>query len=377
MPFYCRMAGLPYQLTDRRISSWFKENGVSGDDVEIHIILNRDFRPSGMGFAVLKDRSDLDAALDLDGRCVGDSQRYVKMYQTDEQECRWYLDRQRRHKEGGSRGDADVPLHLVRLRGVPFKVNEYEIAQWFRNGCGVEPVDVQCGTTRSTHGLANAFFKNEGDASKALRMDKADMEGRYIELSMDQVPVTFSDEAHNPCTLRMNGVPYKTNSQELKDFFRDHAECLDVRVVLNRDGFPSGDAVAFFADEAAVEAAMQCNKKNLGQRYVVLQPNGGGGGGSSGGASHRNGSSNGHERTDDSGLAVKMNGLPYDATEDDIHEFFNKVDAKCQNVRFLKNRGGRNSGEAVVTFGSKKEVEAALERNRDYLGSRYVIINQY
>ena len=53
-----------------------------------------------------------------------------------------------------------------------------------------------------------------------------------------------------------------------------------------------------------------------------------------------------------------------------------QVDAKCQNVRFLKNRGGRNSGEAVVTFGSKKEVEAALERNRDYLGSRYVIINQ-
>lgn len=369
MPFYCRMAGLPYQLTDKRISSWFKDNGVVGGDVEVHIILNRDFRPSGMGFAVMTEKTDLDAALELDGKCVGDTQRYVKMYQTDGQECRWYLDRQMRHKEGAR--DADAPLHLVRLRGVPFKVNEYEIAQWFRNGCGVEPVDVQCGTTRSTHGLANAFFKNEGDASKALKMDKADMEGRYIELSMDHVPVTFSDEASNPCTLRMNGVPYKTNSQELKDFFRDHAECLDVRVVLNRDGFPSGDAVAFFADEAAVEAAMQCNKNNLGQRYVVLQPNGGGGG------SQRNGSSNGHEGTEESGLAVKMNGLPYDTTEDDVFEFFKKVDAKCQTVRFLKNRGGRNSGEAVVTFGSKKDVDAALERNREYLGSRYVIINQY
>ena len=44
-------------------------------------------------------------------------------------------------------------------------------------------------------------------------MNKADMEGRYIELSMDQVPVTFSDEATNPCTIRMIGVPYKTTSQ--------------------------------------------------------------------------------------------------------------------------------------------------------------------
>ena len=52
--------------------------------------------------------------------------------------------------------------------------------------------------------------------------------------------MTFDDEGHNPCTLRMMGVPYKTNTQELKDFFADHAECLDVMVLLNRDGFPSG-----------------------------------------------------------------------------------------------------------------------------------------
>ena len=40
--------------------------------------------------------------------------------------------------------------------------------------------------------------------------------------------------------------------------------------------------MAFFADEDAVGAAMECNKKDLGKRYVVLQPNGssrGGGGG--------------------------------------------------------------------------------------------------
>ena len=73
--------------------------------------------------------------------------RYVKMYETDGNECRWYLDRQRRHKQGPAHQD-EHPLHLVRLRGVPFKVNEYEIALWFMKGCGVEPLDVQCGTTR-------------------------------------------------------------------------------------------------------------------------------------------------------------------------------------------------------------------------------------
>ena len=53
-----------------------------------------------------------------------------------------------------------------------------------------------------------------------------------------------------------------------------------------------------------------------------------------------------------------------------------QVDAKVQSVRFMKNRSGRNSGEAVVTFTSQKDVDAALTRNRAYMGARYVIINQ-
>ena len=103
--------------------------------------------------------------------------------------------------------------------------------------------------------------------------------------------------------------------------------------------------------------------------------------------------------SDESSYAVKMNGLPYEANEDDVHSFFGEVqsrplheisikfiasyglllfqvDAKVQSVRFMKNRSGRNSGEAVVTFTSQKDVDAALTRNRAYMGARYVIINQ-
>lgn len=375
MPYYCRMVGLPYSVTMNTINRWFQENGAR--DVEVHIIMNRENRPSGMGFVVLGSSEDVDIALSMDGQTVGgnSSERYVKMHSSDENEFNWYLNRQQSHRDS----DQEGPLYLVRLRGVPFKVNEYEIVAWFRKGCGAEPTDVQCGTSRNTHGLANAFFRSHSQAQKALAMDKADMEGRYIELSMDQVPVTFDDEGHNPCTLRMMGVPYKTNTQELKDFFADHAECLDVRVLLNRDGFPSGDAVAFFADEDAVGAAMECNKKDLGKRYVVLQPNGSSRGG--GGGGDRNGGRQGDSRgryndSDESSYAVKMNGLPYEANEDDVHSFFGEVDAKVQSVRFMKNRSGRNSGEAVVTFTSQKDVDAALTRNRAYMGARYVIINQ-
>merc|ERR1712150_402256 len=124
------------------------------------------------------------------------------------------------------------------------------------------------------------------------------------------------------------GVPYRTTEQELKDFFRPAAECVDVKVVLNREGVPSGDAIATFASEEAVQAALSCDKKNLGSRYVVLQrseKNGfpssaaagavgsqhasSGGGGSGGNGSHRH------------PFSIKMNGLPYEAGEQDAMDF--------------------------------------------------------
>ena len=52
--------------------------------------------------------------------------------------------------------------------------------------------------------------------------------------------------------------------------------------------------MAFFADEDAVGAAMECNKKDLGKRYVVLQPNGSSRGG--GGGGDRNGGRQGDSR---------------------------------------------------------------------------------
>lgn len=390
MAHFLRMVGLPYQLSASATKRWFKENGVVGA-MEVHLILNRDSRPSGMGFASFEEERDAETALDLDGQCIGDSTRYVKFIRTDHAECKWYLDRQERHLNSK---DKATPLHLVRLRGVPFKVNEYEIARWFRKGTSTECVDVQCGSSRNTHGLANAYFQTAEEASRAMKMDKEDMEGRYIELAMDKVRVTFDKDAGaGDLSLRMTGVPYRTTDAELKDFFQPAAKCVDVKVVLNRDGMPSGEAIATFESEEEVKAAMTCDKTYMGSRYVVLQRTGdnnsfpssapppshhdrtphrggrGGGGPRGGGIGGRNDGGSG-------GNNVRLHGLPYDATETDIVEFFKSV-AACTNVRILQNRNGMASGDAIASFGSKEDAEAALSRNREYIGSRYVTLSLY
>ena len=84
-----------------------------------------------------------------------------------------------------------------------------------------------------------------------MKRNKEDMEGRYINLSMDSVTATFnSNTSHNTeYCVKMSGVPFRSTEQELRDFFRGAADPVRVKVILNRDGRPSGDALAEFDSE--------------------------------------------------------------------------------------------------------------------------------
>ena len=355
---YVRMGGLPYQLTVDQAIGWFKERGINGIQ-NVHLLLNRDSRPSGMGFAVFASDEAADSAMELDGKDIGDYKRYVKLYRSSGEECEWYLQRQKRQqREGG--------LHLVRMGGLPYKISEYEISKWFKK-VEANCIDVQLGVSRNTHGLANAYFESEAEAAKALKMNKENMEGRYIELYMDKVLVTFDGDG-GKFSLRMKGVPYRATEQELKDFFKPATTCTEVKVVLNRNGVPSGDAIASFASQEDLDAAMTCDKKHLGSRYVVLEAQDG----SSAPRRRQSGSQSENKYP----FALKMNGLPYNAAEEEVMSFFEPV-AKCTHVTILKNRTGRPSGEAIAAFATKEDAESAMSKNRDYLGSRYVVLSQY
>ena len=109
-------------------------------------------------------------------------------------------------------------------------------------------------------------------ARSAMKRNKEDMEGRYINLSMDSVTATFNNSTgHNSdYCVKMSGVPFRATEQELKEFFRDAEEPLSVKVILNRDGRPSGDALAEFDSEEAVNKAMSKDRECMGSRYVIL-----------------------------------------------------------------------------------------------------------
>ena len=74
------------------------------------------------------------------------------------------------------------------------------------------------------------------------------------------------------------------------------------------------------------------------------------------------------------GFIVRVRGLPWSATRDDIVNFFSPVAVTGgpQGVHFTFTRDGRPSGEAFIEFSSPEDLEAALSKHNAHMGRRYV-----
>lgn len=76
----------------------------------------------------------------------------------------------------------------------------------------------------------------------------------------------------------------------------------------------------------------------------------------------------------DDDYIVKLRGLPWSATVDDVVDFFSgcKIARGKDGVHMTTSREGRPSGEAFVEFEDIQDVEKALDKDREHIGSRYI-----
>jgi hypothetical protein len=112
----------------------------------------------------------------------------------------------------------------------------------------------------------------------------------------------------------------------------------------------------------------------------MVQPNGGGGvvggGGPPTGAASAAGGGGGGNALGAEGKApsntLRMRGLPFRATADEISRFFGDFQILPGGIT-IGQREGRPSGEAWVTFASPAESTLAMQMmNKKHMGRRYV-----
>jgi RNA recognition motif-containing protein len=74
-----RLEGLPFRVTEDEITDFFAESEAKVE--RVYLMLNRNMRPSGTAYVDFESDADAKLAVALDGKCIGDSKRYVKIGQ--------------------------------------------------------------------------------------------------------------------------------------------------------------------------------------------------------------------------------------------------------------------------------------------------------
>lgn len=93
-----KLQGLPFKIKLEDIKEWIKELS-SVEPSQIHLISDRFGRSSGNAFVELSDASDANQILETcDEKNIGNSNRYVKIYEANEDELNWQIKRQESFK---------------------------------------------------------------------------------------------------------------------------------------------------------------------------------------------------------------------------------------------------------------------------------------
>merc|ERR1719206_1029617 len=154
--------------------------------------------------------------------------------------------------------------------------------------------------------------------------------------------------------VKMSGLPWKATKAEIRSFLADINIVGEVVIVLNDHGKPSGDALVQLPTKDDLEKALKCNRKYLHNRFVLLEE--------TDSEAFARVSATESRINEEKDYNLKLSGLPWKATKDDIRSFL--VDAQIVgDVNIVYNDHGKPSGDALVKVATKEDLQKALKCN--------------
>lgn len=186
-----------------------------------------------------------------------------------------------------------------------------------------------------------------------------------------------------PC-VRLRGLPFDVTDDNIRVFLG--CDPLDIMLV-KRDGRFSGEAYIVLSSHRQLESVIKKDKSYIGRRYIevflakktdyykailtamtegmVTRP---------GIASPQLGTATAAREPADDSTVLRLRGLPFNATAEEVVAFFEDVaDISTENVH-LVTEGGKPMGIAYVEFTSASDAAHAAGKDRQMMGSRYVEI---
>lgn len=185
-----------------------------------------------------------------------------------------------------------------------------------------------------------------------------------------------NDSVPDDTVVKARGLPWQASDRDVFSFFKGlNIAKGGVALCLNSSGRRNGEVMVHFENSENRDMALQRHKHNLGKRYVEVFK-------ATGEEFIKVAAGTSRDAAlflsrDDGHIIVRMRGLPFTATAQNVIEFFGQecpVAGGENGILFVKHRNGKMTGDAFVMFASEESAAKAVEKHKQYLGSRYIEI---
>uniref|UniRef100_A0A3B3T2C0 Epithelial splicing regulatory protein 1 n=1 Tax=Paramormyrops kingsleyae TaxID=1676925 RepID=A0A3B3T2C0_9TELE len=293
---------------------------------------------------------------------------------------------------------------VIRARGLPWQSSDQDIARFFRGLSIAKGGVALCLNAQGRrNGEALVRFVSEEHRDLALRRHKHHMGNRYIEVYEGNLsfPCTSNEVAQflsreNQVIVRMRGLPFTASAEDVLLFFAPACPVTGgkdgILFVKYPDGRPTGDAFVLFSCEEHAQNALKKHKEILGKRYIELFKST---------VAEVQQVLNRYTSAPLIPIApapiipvvpqppfapppgvrdcVRLRGLPYTATIEDILEFLGEftADIRPHGVHMVLNQQGRPSGDAFIQMKSAERAFLTAQRcHKKTMKDRYVEVFQ-
>lgn len=390
-----RLRGLPWSFGVSDVVDFF-------DGVALTILadaVTMMHNAAGEAFVSLESSAQASEAMQLNKKKVG--KRYVEVFESSaaEREAASARHHASAKDDAGYRG-------VLRMRGLPYHASVEEILDFFGRPATLtaEAVHLLRRPDGRASGDAYVVFDTEEAAVEKLKLDKQRLGTRWVDIfqstkgelysltsqgglvSSSQLPhLAPSADVASPAThapkalgegysvIKMRGLPWAVKQEDIISFLLPIALPEGgIHMMNGSNGRPSGLAYVELSTEEDQAAAIAKDKQSIGGRYIdifacsqtELQAR------LQGGLARGNGFAVAQQ--DEGSFFVKLRGLPYTATEQQIAAFFHPMSVVAVQIAF--NQQAQPSGFGFVQFRTAEDATASLTRSNQVLGSRYVEI---
>ncbi|CAF1214398.1 unnamed protein product [Rotaria magnacalcarata] len=362
--FVVRLRGLPWNTTQTEVQNFLQGCNVR----QTNFVTNDQGRATGECFVVLESNEDVDNAKSFHQKNIGS--RYIEVFESNADEmtqttknnttattnnnnnnnnnnnANSNLNTTNQNSENNSSNTDNWREPVIRLRGLPYNSSKEDVTRFF-DGLDIAQNGVHISSSKPA-GEAFVAFVNMDNALRALEFNRMNMGHRYIEVfksTYAEARASIMNDTQSMARQRGSG-PNQNYGNQRQGNYGGYSGNMGGNSGFNNnmnqfDGPPQDNYNFSGADDAGNNFPMN----------------------------NQMGSGTGVKRPMTVSFTMKIRGVPFEAGEKEVFEFFSPV----VPIRLEQENTPRGKPPIwYAEFGSREEATEALTYHKKYMGTRYI-----